>query len=379
MARKGENIFKRKDGRWEARYVHHYDEQGRTVYGYAYGHTYSDAKKKRQEIVAQRDPLILLPKKVASLEELSAHWLADVKISVKESTFAQYHRLVTKYILPELDEIPLEQINAKAVNAFSEKLLQCGGLFGANLSPKTVTDILTVLKSIFKFGVQNEYVAMGLEGVRYPGREGKNIKILSEENRKTLERVLVADTGAAEMGILLSLFTGMRLGEVCGLTWQDVDFQSRVIQVQRTVERIKNLDGFEQGGTKLIICEPKTQSSVRTIPIPRYLFSRLREFYEKNAPRDVRGACFILSGTESPIEPGVLYNKYKKILRAHGMEEYNFHALRHTFATRCVEAGFDTKSLAEILGHRSIATTLSVYVHPTLSQKRRQMDKLGPS
>ncbi len=379
MARKGENIFKRKDGRWEARYVHHYDEVGHTVYGYAYGHTYSDAKKKRQEIVAKREPFVLLPQKVASLEELCGHWLADVKISVKESTFAQYYRLVTKYILPELGELPLEQLNTKTVNAFSEKLLQGGGLFGANLSPKTVTDILTVLKSVFKFGVQNEYVAAGLEGVRYPGREGKTIKILSEENRKTLERVLTQDTGAMEMGILLSLFTGMRLGEVCGLTWQDIDWKSRVIFVQRTVERIKNLDDFAKGSTKLIICEPKTQSSVRVIPIPRYLFSRLREFYEKTAHFDGGVERFILSGTESPIEPSVLYSRYKKIMRAHDMDEYTFHALRHTFATRCVEAGFDTKSLAEILGHRSIATTLSVYVHPSLAQKRKQMDKLGPS
>jgi integrase len=117
---------------------------------------------------------------------------------------------------------------------------------------------------------------------------------------------------------------------------------------------------------------------VRCIPIPRYLFSRLREYHNKAAPSR-EGACFVLSGIDAPVEPNVLYNRYKKIMRAHGMNEYSFHALRHTFATRCVEAGFDAKSLAEILGHRSIATTLSVYVHPSMAQKRRQMDKLGPS
>jgi integrase len=378
MARKGENIFKRKDGRWEARYIHHHDSNGRAVYGYAYGKTYSDAKKKRQELVAQCDPLSILPQKVTTLEALCAHWLADVKISVKESTFAQYHRLVTKYILPRLGDVPPEEITPKVVSAFVEGLLQRGGMFGAELSPKTVSGILTVLKSIFKFGVQNEFVARGLEGVRYPAREGKSIKILTEENRKTLEGALTQGTDAVELGILISLFTGMRLGEVCGLTWQDVDLQARVIYVQRTVERIKNLDGTQKGCTKLIICEPKTQSSVRCIPIPRYLFSRLREYHNKAAPSR-EGACFVLSGTDTPVEPNVLYNRYKKIMRAHGMNEYSFHALRHTFATRCVEAGFDAKSLAEILGHRSIATTLSVYVHPSMAQKRRQMDKLGPS
>lgn len=378
MARKGENIFKRKDGRWEARYIHHHDQNGRAVYGYAYGKTYSDAKKKRAEMVARRDPLALLPQRVTTLEELCAHWLADVKISVKESTFAQYHRLVAKYILPQLGDLPLGEINASAVNAFGERLLQGGGMFGSALSPKTVSGILTVLKSVFKFGVQNEYVARGLEGVRYPVETGKSIKILSEENRKTLEGALSRNTGAAEMGILLSLFTGMRLGEVCGLTWQDVDLDSRIIYVRRTVERIKNLDSSQKGSTKLIICEPKTQSSVRAIPVGRYLFSRLREYRNKAAPSGT-GTCFILSGTDAPLEPNVLYNKYKKIMRALGLQEYSFHALRHTFATRCVEAGFDAKSLAEILGHRSIATTLSVYVHPSIAQKRRQMDKLGPS
>jgi len=274
--------------------------------------------------------------------------------------------------------VPLKRLDFKVVNAFSERLLQNGGKFGNRLSAKTVTDILAVLKSIIKFGVQNEYLASGIEGVRYPGREGKQIAILTDENRKTLERALNEDVGSTEMGILLSLFTGMRLGELCGLTWQDVDWHSRIITVRRTVERIKNLDPTAKERTKIIICEPKTLSSVRTIPIPRYLFSRLREYYEKKAREGGEGDFYILSNDAKPIEPNTLYNRYKKLMRRHKMDRYTFHALRHTFATRCVEAGFDTKSLSEILGHSNIATTLSVYVHPSLAQKRRQMDKLGP-
>lgn len=378
MARKGENIFKRKDGRWEARYIHHYDPAGRAVYTFVYGRSYSEAKEKRKEAIARREPLISPKGTVTTLEELCVRWLADVKISVKESTFAQYHRLVTKYIVPGLNDVPLKQLNFKVINAFSERLLQNGGKFGNRLSAKTVTDILAVLKSIIKFGVQNEYLASGIEGVRYPGREGKQIAILTDENRKTLERALNEDVGSTEMGILLSLFTGMRLGELCGLTWQDVDWHSRIITVRRTVERIKNLDPTAKERTKIIICEPKTLSSVRTIPIPRYLFSRLREYYEKKAREGGEGDFFILSNDAKPIEPNTLYNRYKKLMRRYKMDRYTFHALRHTFATRCVEAGFDTKSLSEILGHSNIATTLSIYVHPSLAQKRRQMDKLGP-
>lgn len=378
MARKGENIFKRKDGRWEARYIHHYDPAGRAIYAFVYGRSYSEAKEKRKEAIARREPLISPKGTVTTLEELCARWLADVKISVKESTFAQYHRLVTKYIVPGLNDVPLKRLDFKVINAFSERLLQNGGKFGNRLSAKTVTDILAVLKSIIKFGVQNEYLASGIEGVRYPGREGKQIAILTDENRKTLERALNEDVGSTEMGILLSLFTGMRLGELCGLTWQDVDWHSRIITVRRTVERIKNLDPTAKERTKIIICEPKTLSSVRTIPIPRYLFSRLREYYEKKAREGGEGDFFILSNDAKPIEPNTLYNRYKKLMRRYKMDRYTFHALRHTFATRCVEAGFDTKSLSEILGHSNIATTLSVYVHPSLAQKRRQMDKLGP-
>ena len=378
MARKGENIFKRKDGRWEARYIHHYDPAGRAVYTFVYGRSYSEAKEKRKEAIARREPLISPKGTVTTLEELCVRWLADVKISVKESTFAQYHRLVTKYIVPGLNNVPLKRLDFKVINAFSERLLQNGGKFGNRLSAKTVTDILAVLKSIIKFGVQNEYLASGIEGVRYPGREGKQIAILTDENRKTLERALNEDVGSTEMGILLSLFTGMRLGELCGLTWQDVDWHSRIITVRRTVERIKNLDPTAKERTKIIICEPKTLSSVRTIPIPRYLFSRLREYYEKKAREGGEGDFFILSNDAKPIEPNTLYNRYKKLMRRYKMDRYTFHALRHTFATRCVEAGFDTKSLSEILGHSNIATTLSIYVHPSLAQKRRQMDKLGP-
>jgi len=370
MARKGENIYRRKDGRWEARFIHHY-ENGKAKYHYIYGNTYAEVKAKRQEQLIM--PENLRPPMARSLcdfRTLAGLWLADTKISVKESTYTRYYRVVTKYLVPFIGDQALTRIEQRDMNLFSEKLLSEGGLRGEGLSAKSVSDIICVLKSIFKYGRENGYPCPA-GGLRYPQKPMKGIDLLADDKRAQLEKILLSAEDPTSLGILFTLFTGVRIGELCGLRWGDIDFGTGTVCISRTVERIADLSPKSSARTKVIISEPKTRSSVRTIPLPGFLAEYLLERKREND-------CFLLTGKRNYTEPHQFYVRYKKFLKRNHIESYSFHALRHTFATRCVELGFDAKSLSEILGHTSISTTLSIYVHPSMQQKKIQMERLTP-
>lgn len=371
MPRKGENIFKRKDGRWEARYIHHY-ENGKAKYRYVYGATYSEAKaKKMAEQKMPENMKIPAAKQIATFGMLANAWLADIRVSVKESTYTRYYRIVTKYLFPLLEEQMLSKIDQRYLNSLTEKLLQEGGVDHKPLAPKTVSDILCVLKSIFKFGRENEYPSPNVSTMRYPQRVPKPVKILTDDNRIKLEKLLLDSEDTTSLGILFSLFTGIRIGELCGLRWGDIDFVNATVSIRRTVERIADLNPLVEAKTKVIISEPKTETSVRLIPLPAFLTEYLKK-------RRKDPDCYLLTGNTKYTEPHQYYIRYQKYLERNSFDGHTFHALRHTFATRCVEIGFDTKTLAEILGHTSITTTLSVYVHPTMQQKKMQMNRLIP-
>ncbi|MCI8282432.1 MAG: site-specific integrase [Lachnospiraceae bacterium] len=371
MPRKGENIFKRKDGRWEARYIHHY-ENGKAKYRYVYGATYAEAKAKKA--AEQSLPENIRPpvaKQLSTFAILAEAWLMDIKVTVKESTYTRYHRIVKKYLFPLLEEQMLSKMDQKYLNSLTEKLLAEGGVDRNPLSPKTVSDILCVLKSIFKYGKENGYPCLNASSLRYPQKSPKPVKILTEDIRTKLEKLLLDSEDTTSLGILFTLFTGIRIGELCGLRWEDIDFSNATVSIKRTIERIADLDPAAKTKTKVIISEPKTESSSRVIPLPSFLVGYL----EKRKRND---ECYLLTGRKKYTEPHQYYIRYQKYLERNNIDGHTFHALRHTFATRCVEIGFDTKSLSEILGHTSITTTLSIYVHPTLQQKKLQMDRLMP-
>lgn len=371
MPRKGENIFKRKDGRWEARYIHHY-ENGVARYHSLYAKSYSEVKAKKQAAVSLASTQASLPTRGArSFEELARLWLCDVRMAVKESTYTRYDRAVRKYILPYIGNRPLHTLDSLAVNTFGEALLKGGGAGGNPLSPKTVTDILCVLKAILHFGYQNKLMSNIVDGIRYPKKCKKEIKVLKPENLSTLEKILIRSEDTTSIGILLSLFTGIRIGELCGLRWSDFDFTNGILSIRRTVERITDLTPNATSRTKVVVGTPKTATALRTIPLPSFIIEKLRRFSHLSQQ-------YVITGRDTFIEPHTFYIRYRRFMRKHGMDAYPFHALRHTFATRCVVLGFDAKSLAEILGHASISTTLSVYVHPSLEEKRKQMEMLVP-
>lgn len=371
MARKGENIFKRKDGRWEARYIHHY-ENGKAKYRYLYGATYKEVKQKKYEELRKKPEAdFTQAQKSLCFSDLAAMWLAEIRQSVKESTYTRYHRIVVKYLVPLIGTQSPEIMDTRFLNGIQAKLLERGGVVGTALAPKTVTDILCVMKAVLQCGRENGVPCPESGRMRYPKRQKSKIIVFPEEKRRRLEQSLLMSEDTVSLGILLTLFTGVRIGELCGLRWEDVDFVNGIVTINRTIERIADLDPSTPGRTKVIIGVPKTENSVRSIPLPQFLVEYLQT-------RRKGKECYLLTGAEYPTEPHQFYVRYRNYLSKHAYGEYTFHALRHTFATRCVELGFDVKSLSEILGHSNITTTLSVYVHPSMQQKKMQMERLTP-
>ena len=192
---------------------------------------------------------------------------------------------------------------------------------------------------------------------------------MPDDERIHLEGYLLKANDPAKFGILLALYSGMRIGEICALKWSNINLEAETISVVQTLQRLQ--DSENKGKTKILISEPKSQSSKRIIPIPTFLTELLRKI-KPQIPD-----AFLLSGNKNPIEPKTLQNKYKSCLKDCNIPYINFHTLRHTFATRCVEVGFDIKALSEILGHSSVGKTLNLYAHPTLEYKRSNMNKLA--
>lgn len=392
MSRKGECIYKRDDGRWEARYIHHY-ENGRAKYRSVYAISYKEAKEKRGQTLEQELELELeleleqeqemspkisvTPAKGAErFQDLSDLWLTEVRRYVKESTYARYCRIVRVYLNPYLGHFPLMKLNQKNMKDFVWELRQYGGKRGMPLSPRTMGGLLCVLKCILKHGRENGYPCLDPSSFTSPSTTAKAVMTLTAEDRRDLEQSLLHDgkneaPNRIHIGILFTLYTGVRIGELCGLRFEDIDFHSRTVTIRRTVERIPNHDENAAERTKLIISNPKTAHSARTIPLPSFLAQRI---LQSRTTDD----AYLLTGTTKPTEPHQFYLRYKTVMKHLGLKKYTFHALRHTFATTCMASGFDAKSLSEILGHSNVSTTLSVYVHPTLDQKRKQMDLLNP-
>ena len=361
MPRKGENIYKRKDGRWEARYIHHY-ENGKAKYRSIYGRSYTEVRAKRQEELSMPENMkIAAVKQLATLQEICMLWLKAKKSDVKESTFTRYVRIVEKYILPSFKVQQLVKIDTEMINeAFS--------LMKARLSDKTISDIRCVFKSIWKLGVEKQYPCCELRFPKSKVKTVHKIVVIPPDTRQRMEHALLHYNNQVSLGVLFTLFTGVRIGELCGLQWGDIDFENGFVHIRRTVERIADLNN-SQRKTKVIVSEPKTENSERIIPLPTCLLEYIHQFR-------LNDEKYILTAKCSPTEPRAYYAKYKQFLIKNNLGNHTFHELRHTFATQCVDMGFDVKSLSEILGHSNVTTTMNLYVHPTLQMKKRQMEML---
>lgn len=373
MARHGENIRKRADGRWEARVLIGHRKDGRAHYKYLYGKTYREVKEKKNNLMRQGIPKSQeLSASGITCGELFDEWLRFIRPDIKESTYSKYVFAVEKHIKPELGNICLGDLTTERLDQFIYRKLTCGKLNreSEGLAPKTVVDLLSVFKLAVRFGNERGLLSSGQIAIHNPRQTLPEIHVMDEAAREKLETYLICHTESPVcIGILLSLYTGLRIGEVCALRWEDINFDTQTLNVNKTLMRIQDLSPQAKSRTKIIVGTPKTGNSIRKIPLPEGICPFLWQL--RRSP-----SCYLLTGTTDYMEPRSYYNRYKKILCSLELNQYNYHALRHTFATRCVEHGFDVKSLSEILGHADVSTTMRRYVHPSMKTKREQMQLL---
>ena len=360
MSRRGESVYHRKDGLWEARYVKEIDISGKKKYGSVYAHSYKEAKAKRQDVLDH----ILLYQKVPmvrriTVADLATEWLLINRCRLKPSSHRRYLGFYKKHIEPIIGSALVLNLTTVCIHHFAMDRLAAG------LSPQSVNALLTMLRSILKYG--NRQYKLPLPEIMYLNCEKKEMRVLSPDEQKLLSEVLMKDLDIYKLSVLVALYTGLRIGELCALKWTDIDTDS--IHVRRTVQRLKKENG---PGTELIVGDPKTKTSNRIIPIPSFL-QELLSIFRENAP----GTTYFLACQKTDmVEPRVLQYKFKQYLKAAGIENATFHTLRHTFATRCIECGFEVKSLSEILGHANVQLTLNRYVHSSFALKQANMELL---
>ena len=365
MPKAGRNIYKRKDGRWEGRYPKGHSDTGKIIYGYVYAKTCTEVRKRLGTAPKE------IPKRtlfMGSISEVAEQWLSVTALKVRPSTLAGYDAILRLHILPQLGQVALGKLTTASISEFAQGKLQHGRVDGTGgLSPKTVRDILSVLKNVLDFAVSEKRIENAV-AITYPKNQQKKMRVLSRLEQLVLRDALLEEITAHKVGILLCLYTGLRVGEVCALRWQDFSSDFDKLSVRRSMRRIQCNDGTRK--TKISIDTPKSKSSLRDIPIPKFLSSILADF--------VCGEdAYLLSTPGSSLtEPRTMQNHFKRIIRAIDIPDANFHCLRHTFATRCIEAGVDVKSLSEMLGHASVSITLNRYVHSSFEQKREGMNKL---
>lgn len=297
------------------------------------------------------------------ISEIINLWKADKKQYVKKSSYSAYVLLIENHILPSFGS--LTNLDDAQVQAFVLQKLEQG------LSQKTIKDILIVLKMILKFGAKNNWIAYKPLDIQYPTeRERQIIEVLSRTNQKKVMQYIQSHFTFRNLGVYLCLSTGMRIGEVCALTWEDINTDMGVIKISKTIQRIYTIeDGTRK--TELILDTPKTVNSIREIPMSSDLLKML-----KPMKKIVNPTFFVLTNDAKPTEPRTYRSYYTNLMEGLDIPKLKFHGLRHSFATRCIESKCDYKTVSVLLGHSNISTTLNLYVHPNMEQKKKAIDQM---
>ncbi|MGV4412827.1 tyrosine-type recombinase/integrase [Empedobacter falsenii] len=297
------------------------------------------------------------------LSEVIDLWKIDKKQYVKKSSFSAYTLLIENHLLPNFgNKIAIEEAD---VQSFVFQKLETG------LSHKTIKDILIVLKMILKFGAKNKWLQYTPFDIQFPTeREKHNIEVLTKTDQKKIMNYIQEHFTFRNLGVYICLSAGMRIGEICALTWKDIDIDNGIISVNRTIQRIYVIEDGNRR-TELILDTPKTKNSIREIPISKDLLRILKPF-----KKIVNPSFFVLTNDAKPTEPRTYRSYYKNLMKELKMPELKFHGLRHSFATRCIESNCDYKTVSVLLGHSNISTTLNLYVHPNMEQKKKAIEQM---
>lgn len=384
MARKGENIYQRADGRWEGRYISGYDAMsGKIQYGYVYASSYSEVKRVKQQLEKGKGKV---RRQKVTVGQCFREWLqwknSDPNLHV--STINQYTRHIEKHILPVFGACKVHMITAQMLDQFRVEKLAKGRLDGnGGLSPVVVDTLMFLMYSMLQYAQDERYI---LEIPRRKTKRGsrgeeRDVRAFSRDEQRRIEEVLCdgfqeASLRGVCMGIFFALYTGLRVGELAGLRWQDIDLDGSRVFVRHTLQRL-NAPSGSKTKTVLQLGPPKSRSSMRNFPVKEELMA-VMGFYKESLPDEFRRAdspvfCTAEGGY---IEPRVFQKRFVNVLKYAAVPQANFHALRHTFATRCIEKNMDVQSLSECLGHSSGTITLKVYTHSFAEHKRNCINRL---
>lgn len=308
-----------------------------------------------------------------TVNELLDIWMREKQVySLKQRTFMRYADLIRTQIVPAIGNVPLEQLTSSALQSFQrQKLTDGNSITGRPLANNTVKNIMSILRGALLYGREEKQLdVLSPESVPFLRFNEKPVEAFRKDEQRKIEQTVAKDGKANHFGIVLCLYTGLRLGELLALTWKDIDFTASTLTVDKTSAFYKGTDGKYT----IHISRPKTESSVRVIPVPKPVMQELKRIYRKSKSEYV-----ITTNKGGRVTNRSYQTTYAKVLKRAGVKYRNFHVLRHTFATRALECGMDIKTLSEIMGHKSPAVTLNRYAHSLMETKRKMMDHLAKS
>ena len=298
-----------------------------------------------------------------SFEEIALMWLEDKRQYVKKSTYCAYSLLVNNHLKTAF--VGKGVVTEDMLQQFVFRKLEQG------LSQKSVKDMLVVMKMILHYAQKHDYLPPCDMEVRFPtDARRRGLQVMSREHQRLLMEYVRNNGTYMNLGIYICMCAGLRIGEVCALVWDDIDLERGVISISKTLQRIYVIEG-EERYTELLTGSPKSRSSVREVPLVKELAEMI-----KPMKGTVAGHHYVLTNSTRPLEPRAYRNYYNALIRRLNLPKLKFHGLRHTFATRCIESECDYKTVSVLMGHANINTTLNLYVHPDMEQKKRCVERM---
>ncbi|MGM0213620.1 tyrosine-type recombinase/integrase [Enterococcus sp. AZ109] len=360
MSRRGENIYKRNDGRWEGRYIKGRKPNGKIHYGYVYQKTYKETKEKLLEM-KWRYKQVQISRGIytGSVHEWIDYCLEQQKNKVKYSTLMTYRYKMEKYLYPFLGEIELRTVTQENIQEWVSELEK------SSLANTTIHTVVQITRRYFEQAVQDSAIEKNpFKHVLLPKKETKKIHPLTLQEQQKIEEIAAKEKNGRP--ILFALQTGLRIGEVAALRWRDIDFYNNLITVRYTYQRVLS----EGSGTELQLGRPKTRASERILP----LSANLRDWLLSWRPEEQTE--FVFQVGSRPMEPRLITYHFNKICQKAGVTNCHFHQLRHTFATRLLENRGTITGISALLGHSSTKMTLDIYTGSDLTERRKMMDDL---
>ncbi|MGM0220109.1 tyrosine-type recombinase/integrase [Enterococcus sp. AZ126] len=364
MSRRGENIYKRKDNRWEGRYKKGRKSNGQLKYGYIYGKTYGEVKERLYALKLKYQTLIQLQGESAlTYEEWGEIWLKQQQFTTKPSTYSAYLYKLTRYVFPIIGTTALNQITKQTIQTIIDTWQE------QTLQPSTIQVLYQIMKKSLKDAhEQQQILTLPCQQIRLPKKKKPTVKALSTLEQQQLEKQAKALPLHKGLPVLLALNAGLRIGEISALRWEDIDLNNRMIYVKKTYQRLPITGSITK--TQLVLDSSKTDQSIRVVPMTFSLYKYLKK-WKKKAP-----GIFVCSNKTAPSEPRLLTYYFHRIRKMCGIPSTHFHHLRHTFATRCIEANGDIASVSKLLGHASTQTTLDVYTDSLVESRQRVIQQM---